>query len=162
MYILRKHILEGGLSTAERGERFYLVRESILPEAIRKTALVKMLLDKGEAKTVNEAVAKAGLSRSAYYKYRDGVFPFYTAAQEKIVTLSLTLEHRAGVLSRVLNTIAGARGNILTINQNIPLQGLAHVSISLETAELRENLEDVLYKLRHLDGVKKVEIVGQS
>lgn len=91
----------------EKQSNFYLVREEILPEAIKKTIVVKEILKRGELKTVNEAVEKVGLSRSAYYKYKDYVFPFYEASKEKIITLSLLLEHKPGVLSRVLNTIAG-------------------------------------------------------
>ena len=100
---------------------FYLVREEILPEAIKKTIKVKEILKRGEIKTINEAVERMGLSRSAYYKYKDYVFPFYEASKEKIITLSLLLEHKAGVLSRVLNTVASDSGSIMTINQGIPL-----------------------------------------
>lgn len=140
-----------------------MVSKEILPEAILKTAHVKEILAKGEALTVNEAVEKAGISRSAFYKYRDGVFPFYEASKEKIVTFSLLLEHRTGVLSNVLNTVAMMKGNILTINQGIPLQGTAVVTLSIDTFEIQgNNIEELLEKLFSLDGVKKVEIVGHS
>ena len=70
---------------------FYLVREEILPEAIKKTIKVKEILKRGEIKTINEAVEKMGLSRSAYYKYKDFVFPFYEASREKIITLEIAV-----------------------------------------------------------------------
>ncbi|MDR7865370.1 MAG: ACT domain-containing protein [Sporomusaceae bacterium] len=141
---------------------FYLVREEILPEAIKKTIKVKELLKRGEARTINEAVEKTELSRSAYYKYKDYVFPFYEASKEKIVTLALLLEHKPGVLSRVLNTIANERGSVLTINQGIPLQGVANATISIETVELAIDLEALLDKLRMVDGVKRLEVLGQA
>jgi chorismate mutase len=141
---------------------FYLVREEILPEAIKKTIKVKELLKRGEARTINEAVEKMELSRSAYYKYKDYVFPFYEASKEKIVTLALLLEHKPGVLSRVLNTIANERGSVLTINQGIPLQGVANATISVETADLAIDLEALLDKLRMVDGVKRLEVLGQA
>jgi chorismate mutase len=141
---------------------FYLVREEILPEAIKKTIKVKELLKRGEARTINEAVEKMELSRSAYYKYKDYVFPFYEASKEKIVTLALLLEHKPGVLSRVLNTIANERGSVLTINQGIPLQGVANATISIETVELAIDLEALLDKLRMVDGVKRLEVLGQA
>ena len=102
---------------------FFLVREEILPEAIKKTIRVKEMLKRGDARTINEAVEKMDLSRSAYYKYKDYVFPFYEASKNKIVTLTFLLEHKRGVLSSVLNTISGDSGSVLTINQGIPLQG---------------------------------------
>lgn len=141
---------------------FYLVREEILPEAIKKTIKVKDMLKRGEAATINEAVEKMELSRSAYYKYKDYVFPFYEASREKIVTLALLLDHRAGVLSRVLNTVAADHGSIMTINQGIPLQGVANTTISIETAELDIDLEALLDKLRMVEGVKRLEVLGQA
>ena len=137
---------------------FYLVREEILPEAIKKTIKVKEILKRGEIRTINEAVEKMGLSRSAY---KDYVFPFYEASKEKIITLSLLLEHKPGVLSRVLNTVAGDSGSIMTINQGIPLQGVANTTISIETKNLTVDLEALLDKLRMIDGVKRLEVLGQ-
>ena len=141
---------------------FYLVREEILPEAIKKTIKVKEILKRGEIKTINEAVEKMGLSRSAYYKYKDYVFPFYEASQDKIVTLTFLLEHKAGVLSSVLNTISQDSGSVLTINQGIPLQGVANATISIETVNLSIDLEALLDKLRMVDGVKRLEVLGQA
>ncbi|WP_019879292.1 ACT domain-containing protein [Succinispira mobilis] len=140
---------------------FYLVKEEILPEAIKKTIKVKEVLKRGEVKTINEAVEKMGLSRSAYYKYKDFVFPFYEASREKIISLSILLEHKAGVLSRVLNTIANDGGSILTINQGIPLQGVANTTLSIETKDLLVDMEALLDKLRMIDGVKRLEVLGQ-
>lgn len=140
---------------------FYLVKEEILPEAIKKTIKVKEVLKRGEVKTINEAVEKMGLSRSAYYKYKDFVFPFYEASREKIISLSILLEHKAGVLSRVLNTIASDGGSILTINQGIPLQGVANTTLSIETKDLLVDMEALLDKLRMIDGVKRLEVLGQ-
>ena len=141
---------------------FYLVKEDILPEAIKKTIKAKEVLKRGDARTINEAVAKMGLSRSAYYKYKDYVFPFYEATKDKIITLSLLLEHKPGVLSRVLNLIATDSGSIMTINQGIPLQGVANTTISIETKNLTVDLEALLDKLRMIDGVKRLEVLGQA
>ena len=137
---------------------FYLVKEDILPEAIKKTIKVKEILKRGEVKTINEAVVRLGLSRSAYYKYKDYVFPFYEASKDKIITLSLLLEHKSGVLSRVLNLIALDSGSI---NQGIPLQGVANTTISIETKNMKVDLEALLDKLRMIDGVKRLEVLGQ-
>lgn len=146
----------------EQKSIFYLVREEILPEAIKKTIKVKELLKRGEVRTINEAVEKMDLSRSAYYKYKDYVFPFYEASQEKIVTVALLLEHRSGVLSQVLNVVAAEHGSVITINQGIPLQGVANATISIETAELVIDLEALLDKLRMIDGVRRLEVLGQA
>ena len=141
---------------------FFLVCEEILPGAIKKTIRVKEMLKRGEARTINEAVEKMSLSRSAYYKYKDYVFPFYEASQNKLITLTFFLENKKGVLSSILNMISDASGNVLTINQGIPLQGVANTTVSIETEKLSVGLETLLEKLRALNGVKKLEILGQE
>ena len=141
---------------------FFLVQEQILPEAIKKTIRVKEMLKRGDARTINEAVDSRGWSRSTYYKYKDYVFPFYEASRNKIISLTLLLEHKKGVLSSVLNTISADSGSVLTINQGIPLQGVANATVSIETANLAVDLEALLDKLRMVDGVKRLEVLGQA
>ncbi|WP_223068278.1 ACT domain-containing protein [Paenibacillus caui] len=143
-------------------ERYYLIREDILPEAVLKTLQVKQLLASGNVKTVHEAVEQIGLSRSAFYKYKDGIHLLNQLERDQIVTVSLDLEHRSGILSQMLALVASFGGNVLTINQSIPLQGVANVVISVETSRLTEELDDLLGKLRGVPGVKKVQIVGQG
>jgi chorismate mutase len=43
----------------------------------------------------------------------------------------LTLEDKPGVLSEVLDLIAASKVNILTIIQNIPVNGMANATIQL-------------------------------
>lgn len=143
-------------------KKFFIVNKDILPDAILKTAEIKELLARNEVNTINEAVEKVGLSRSAFYKYRDGVFPFYEASKGKIITIAISMWDKSGILSNVLNSIAIAKGNVLTINQGIPLQGVARVSIAIETQPMDIDAEEILERLRAIPGVKKVEILGQS
>lgn len=146
----------------KKNTQFFIVSEEVLPEAMVKTAQAKEALAKGLAETINQAVEQVGISRSAFYKYRDGIFPFYQGGKEKIVTINVTLEHRFGVLSGVINTIASAQGNILTINQSLPLQGMANLTVSLETAGMEVDLPEMLKMIMALNGVLKAELVGQS
>lgn len=143
-------------------DKFYLVQEDILPEAIKKTIKVKEILKLGEAKTINEAVERMDLSRSAYYKYKDYVFPFYEIAQGKIVSITISMSNGSGMLSNILKAIAESNGSILTINQDIPLQGIANVTIAFETKDLSGSLEDLLDSIRSIRGILKVEILGQA
>lgn len=142
--------------------KYFLVQEDILPEAILKTVMAKELLLKGAANTVNEAVERVDLSRSAFYKYKDKVFPFHQWSKGKIVTLELLMEHQPGVLSTVLNIIASVKGSILTINQNLPLQGLANATLSVETAEMSQDLEELIRIISEVAGVQNVRLVGQN
>jgi chorismate mutase len=149
----------GGRSMAER---YYVVREDLLPEGILKTEQVKELLRRGEAATVHEAAERVGLSRSAFYKYKEGVYLLEQATRESIVTLSVDLEHRSGILSKVLGMLAVSEGNVLTIYQSIPLQGLANVVVSLDTSKLSGTLQELTGQLRAIDGVKRAAVVGRG
>lgn len=143
-------------------DKYYLVQEDILPEAIKKTIKVKEILKMGEVKTINEAVKKMDLSRSAYYKYKDYVFPFFEIAQGKIVSITISMMNDPGMLSAILNSVADHNGSILTINQDIPLQGIANCTISFETKNLIGSLEGLLDSIRTIQGVIKVDILGQA
>ena len=143
-------------------DKYYLVQEDILPEAIKKTIKVKEILKMGEVKTINEAVEKMDLSRSAYYKYKDYVFPFFEIAQGKIVSITISMMNDPGMLSAILNSVADHNGSILTINQDIPLQGIANCTISFETKNLIGSLEGLLDSIRTIQGVIKVDIIGQA
>ncbi|SDY04760.1 ACT domain-containing protein [Thermoactinomyces sp. DSM 45892] len=141
-------------------ERFVLVRYNQLPEVIQKTLEAKRLIESGEVDTVQQAVAKLGLSRSSYYKYRDSIFPFQSLNHSKMVTLVFLLKDQAGVLSHVLSFLAGTGVNILTIHQTIPLQGEASVSMSVDLTNLASDLEDLVDRLRGLKGVQRVTVIG--
>lgn len=141
-------------------DRLYLVNAAILPEAVLKTAHAKELLARGEARTVNEAVERVGISRSTFYKYRDGIFAYPYYSEQQMVTLSLLLNHQAGVLLRVINLLTDLGGNIVTINQNIPVQGIANVSITIEIAGLSKSPVELIDHLAKIDGVTRVDIIS--
>ncbi|MGE5397224.1 MAG: ACT domain-containing protein [Chitinophagales bacterium] len=142
-------------------KKFYLVSEDILPEAILRTALAKELLAQGTV-NVEDAVREAGLARSTFYKYREGIFPFFDAENTKIITLSFALRHQPGVLSKVLNYVASQKGNILTINQGLPLQGTANVTLAVDVEEMLISVEDLVLNVSNFEGVLKSELIGRS
>lgn len=143
-------------------ENFFLVRRDLLSETILKTVEAKRLIDSGEVDTIFEAVRRVGISRSAFYKYKDGVFPMNAILKERIIVISMNLEHRTGVLSRVLKYIADTGSNVLTINQSIPLQEIAHVTMSIDTATMTISLDELITGMNHLDGVTKATLIGHS
>ncbi len=141
---------------------YYIVNSSVLPEVFSKVIETKTLLRTGRAKTINHAVKIAGISRSAFYKYKDYIFPFYETNKMKIVTITLLLEHIPGVLSKILDSIANAQGSILTINQNIPINDVAMVSITFETAKISKDVEELLIGIREIPGVNNLNIVSRQ
>ncbi len=131
----------------------YLVDGSALPEVFIRVTEAKELLDTGEVQTVAEAAAKVGISRSAYYKYKDLIMPFQDLGRGRIVTFQITLRHQMGVLSAVLNLFADTGANILTINQGIPTSGTAPVTVTADTAAMAVSSEELLEKIGTVVGV---------
>ncbi|MGF7430217.1 ACT domain-containing protein [Thermoanaerobacterium thermosaccharolyticum] len=141
--------------------KFYIIREEILSDALKKTLMAKELIETGEAKTINDAVKKVGISRSAFYKYKDYIFPYSKFSKGKIITLSLLLDHMPGILSSILDIIAMMKGNVITINQSMPSLGVASVSISIDTQYMVKSIEALIEKIEKEHGVRKVEILGE-
>lgn len=139
---------------------YYIVEANALPEIFRKVVETRRLLDTGEAETINQAVRLTGISRSAFYKYKDVVRPFQDMLHGRIVTFQLVLRDQTGVLYQVLNLFAGSSANILTINQGIPVNGCAAVTINAETSGLNGSLQALLEQLDAVDGVLRSEILA--
>ncbi|WP_422123068.1 ACT domain-containing protein [Planococcus sp. X10-3] len=142
-------------------QRYFLVREDVLTEAMQKTLEVKKMLQRDNI-SILDAVDKTGLSRSAFYKYRDAVFPFHSIVKERILTVFLQLEDRSGTLATLLQTVAESRCNILTIHQTIPIQGRANVTLSLDVTAMDQDLDVFLQQLKKLDFVESADVVSSG
>ncbi len=140
--------------------KYYIVAADALPEIFVKVAEAKRMMQTGEANTVGAATRMAGISRSAFYKYKDSVQPFNDMKAEHIITFYGMLKDAPGVLSRVLSDFAGAGANILTINQSIPTNGCAAITVSAETSDMEMTLEAFLEQVAGVDGVVRFEILA--
>lgn len=140
--------------------RYFLVDAAILPEIFIKVQEAKQLLETGEARTVAEATSVLGISRSAFYKYKDSIAPFQDLKRGSMVTLHITLRHKLGILSALLAVFAECGANILTINQSIPVGGTALVTVSVETNDMTITADALMDAIRAINGVKKVEVTA--
>ena len=140
--------------------KYYIVEASALPEVFLKVAEAKQLLTTGKASTVNDATRMTGISRSAFYKYRDSVLPFQNMMNGRIITFQFMLQDKQGLLSNILAILAEHNANIQTINSISPSNGCALLTISAETINLTILLEDLLHRLEHIPGVIKAEVIA--
>ena len=143
-----------------KAPNYYIVDAEALPEIFRKVVDARRMLDTGEAETVNQAVQLAGISRRAFDKYKDAVRPFQDMLHGRIVTFQIMLKDEPGILSHVLNLFAGSGANILTINQGIPINGCAVVTVNAETSGLEGSLQELLARLNGAEGVLRGEILA--
>ncbi len=140
-------------------DRFVVVSEDVLPEVISKVLEAKRLIAQGVCRTSTEACKKADVSRSAYYKYKDSVYLYTDRITSRVVTFYIILCDRVGVLSEVLSFFYKSRANILTINQNIPVDSTAPVTITVRFDDADSDPAAVCDDLKRVDGVTAAKII---
>ena len=141
---------------------FLLVDQEALPPVFAKVIEAKEYLRNSQASSTTEAARMAGISRSVFYKYKDAVYPYQEKNTDSIITVQVVLFDKPGVLMALISQFYRVGANILTINQNIPVNGKALVSISARIDHIEGSLDDLLLCLRQVDGVQSIgNIAGE-
>lgn len=118
------------------------------------------MLQVGEADTVGEAACKAGISRSAFYKYKDAVQPFQNMKAGRIITFYTLLKDTPGCTVQHTVYFCQFRGKYTDHQQTIPTNGCAGVTVTAETSEMHESLEEMMTEITAAEGVLKFEILA--
>lgn len=139
---------------------YIVVDTAVLPEIFGKVLEVKKLVAERTERSFFSACKRVGISRSAFYKYRDCVFAYDDKMTQQIVNLSVTLRDEAGALSNVLTALSEMHANILTVNQNIPVDGVALVSISLKMGSAEVNPMKIKQAVSALTSVVEVRLLS--
>ena len=129
----------------DNSSELIIVDKKVLPEVFTKVLQVKELLNSGGITSVQEAVDKVGES-----------------TRGRTAIISINLADEAGILSNVLNAISASGANVLTINQTIPINNVANVTISIETGELVIGLTKLLNKIAKMQGVMSLKIIARE
>ena len=145
----------------EKG-KYFVLKQKAVPEVLLKVVEAKRMLDSDPSMTVQEATDQLGISRSSFYKYKDDILPFHDNAKGKTITFILQMDDEPGLLSDVLKIIAEFHGNILTIHQTIPLNGVASLTISVDIAEDRGDASEMINEIESRPGVQYFKILGQE
>lgn len=140
-------------------KKFILVEESAAPDFLVKVLKAKILLKCNEAKNSTEACKLADVSRSAYYKYKDSVYSYDGGSSGKIFTVYLSLKDMPGILSLVISKLYESNANIITVNQNIPAEGVAAVTISFRLGRGHVKADDVLEEISTMNGVINAKLI---
>ena len=143
-------------------KKYYVVRERAVPEVLLKVVEAKKLLDSGKVDTVQEAAELTGISRSSFYKYKDDIFPFHEEAKGKTITFILQMNDETGLLSNVLGAIARFHGNILTIHQSVPINGVATLKLSVDIHPGVGDAEAMVEMIEQEEGVHYLKILGRE
>jgi len=141
---------------------YYIVDKRILPNSIQNVIKVNDIVQK-EKISKYEAIKRVGISRSTYYKYKDYIKPFFESGKDTVFSIYMSLEDEPGVLARILDVIADTGMNILTITQNIAIDGVSKSTIALQTNEdVLRKIEGMLESISELKGVKDLRIIGSN
>lgn len=140
--------------------KYYIVEASALPEIFLKVAEAKRLLATGEAFTVNEAARMTGISRSAFYKYRDAVQPFRNMSTNRIVTFQFQLRDEPGALAGLLSAFTQQNANLMTVNSIAPSNGCGVVTIAAETSQIGVSVDEMLQSFQQIPAVIRAEILA--
>lgn len=137
---------------------YMLISSKVLPPVFKSVIKAKQLLSSGQAANASKAARQAGISRSAFYKYKDYVFKYETEDKHEI-TLNAVLNDRAGVLSAMTSALYSYGANIITVNQNAPSGGTASVSITIRTDDTNMSVSDLVKHLKSVDGIVSIKSV---
>ena len=141
-------------------DEYLMVEKSALPDYFLKVIQARRLLESGACAQVIDAVHAAGISRSTYYKYKDKIMEPSRLTTGRKASLMLTLDHRAGMLSKVLTALSSIRANILTITQSLPIHGKASIMLSVDLSGLTDSVDAMLTALDAIDGVEHVRLLA--
>lgn len=139
------------------GHQFVIIDKNALPDVYIKVLLAKSFLADDVAKNSSEACKLAGISRGAFYKYKDSVFFYEDKDKGFIFTFYLRLSDKPGVLSKVLKTLSSFNANVLTVNQNIPVNRVAVVTITFRLEQEKQDEEILLNAVAEIDGVVRAK-----
>jgi chorismate mutase len=142
--------------------KYFVIKEKAVPEVLAKVVEAKRLLDSKKGLTVQEATEQVGISRSSFYKYKDDIFPFHENARGKTITFIIQMDDEPGLLSAVLQAIAENHGNILTIHQSIPINGIASLTLSVDILPNSGDAESMVDKIEGCQGVHYLKILGRE
>lgn len=146
----------------ENDSKYYMVKKKALPEILLKVAQANALLNRGEVKTIREAIDQVGISRSSYYKYKDDIFPIHEKIQGKTITFLMEMEDRPGLLSRVLKIVADCKANVLSIHQSIPVNHMALVTLSVMILPITDDITELFDKMENADGISNLKIISEE
>ena len=142
--------------------KYFVVTQKAVPEVLLKVVEAKRLLESEKAATIQEAVDAVGISRSSFYKYKDDIFQFHDNSKGTTITLTFQMDDEPGLLSDVLKIIAAFRGNILTIHQSIPINGIASLSLSIQILQTTGDVSQMIEELEAQRGVHRVKLLAKE
>ena len=141
-----------------KSNEYFIVHKSILPEYFEQVIKARELINDKDY-SVSDACKALNISRSTYYKYKDYIFRPSKDSGNKAIFVIKTIDEK-GVLSSILSVVYENLGNVISINQDKPLDETAYITLSIDISELNRSIDDLKQSLTIINGVKSVDIMG--
>lgn len=141
-------------------KKYYIIREDVLPEAVQKTIKIKNALEENPSLTILEAAKKFDLSRSAFYKYKDTIFPIQDLKKKSVLSMSVNVDDIPGILGEVLKVVNEEKCSVITIYQTVPTGGIASIIFSVNIDLSLTSIEKLRQRIENLEYVNKVKVIG--
>lgn len=141
-----------------KNNEYLIVNKCILPDQIEQVIVARELI-KNKNFSISDACKKANISRSTFYKYKDFVFK-PTKEQGNKASLAIKTIDKKGILSSILNNVYEIGANVISINQDTPIDGFAFITLTIDVGEIDCSTEELVKSFNKLNGIEKVDIIG--
>lgn len=143
-------------------ERYYVVKEKAVGEVLLKVVEAKRRLEADSNMTIQKVTEDLGISRSSFYKYKDDIFPFHENAKGMTITFVMQMDDVPGLLAEILGLVAARKANVITIQQAVPANRIALVTISIRVEPGTEDVEQLFEEIRGLEGMHYLKILARE
>ena len=150
------------MARMKKKKESYMVDFSILPTAVKATIRAKQMLEDGRANSIYDAVRKVGISRSAFYKYKDHVSDALDENARDVLTMTVMLQNDVTVLTRLLRKFSKEETEPITMVRTATMGGLVALMLSFYLADLPYDSEDFIKMVRGVKGVEDVIVMGDE
>ncbi len=137
---------------------YLLIKTDVLPEVFNNVMQVKALLQTGLVSSVNDAVKQVGMSRSAFYKYRDSVQAWQDPISVESVTIVASLMLESDALATIILNLTEQGAKLLNISQSLPRHGFVDLMISVDLSLTDGDRVALRRHLSRVPGVRRVEL----
>jgi chorismate mutase len=142
--------------------QYLVIKTEVLPDVYTNVMRVKALLQSGDVDSVNEAVQLVGMSRSAFYKYRDFVRSYQDPHESDPVTIIASFLLESDALSSILLLLNDEGAKLLNISQSLPRHGFVDLMLSVDFSDAEIDRVRLRRQISRIAGVRHVDFLANE
>lgn len=145
-----------GKTKKAKAKQYIIVAEHVAGETLRRVVRVKGRLADNPAISINQACKEEGISRSAYYKYKDNVFAYQSQEGQQLFHFSILTALSASCLSQISQILEPYAEQLQQANQQRVGPNLSQLNLSiwLGSVKIAKQVQEDLRQVRGLQDCK--------